>query len=118
MKTTFIFLLFSLLLISCERDNYLIPRKEVPDWLKTQIARDEKEIKDDPKSGKDIGAWFRYEYKGEYYFEYENMISSAFPPVYYFNGNLMNTYEEPYIDYMNKKCCKQIVWKGKYFTIV
>ena len=104
------------LAFSCNND-YLIPNRNVPDWLKERIAADEKAINEDPKSNLNIAAWIRYEYQKQYYFEYHNMISSAFPPVYSFEGELFNFTDEIFADYMDNKCCMKDVWKGDYYSL-
>lgn len=107
-----IFLLFLVFTISsCEKD-YLIPKSEVPDWLRKRIAQDEKEIKSNPQSGLDIAAWIRYEYLDNYYFEYHNLLSSAGPVTYDYDGVIIMLNQEPYLNYNADKCCKQYVWKG------
>lgn len=112
MKKVFILLLFSLFLTSCEKD-YLVPNKEVPQWLKDRIAKDQK----DPNSFSDISAWIRYEYKDKYYYEYNLMTSSQYPPVYTDDGQLFSQTKDSYIDYMNTKCCKKYIWKGKSYSL-
>ncbi len=112
MKKVFILLLFSLFLTSCEKD-YLVPNKEVPQWLKDRIAKDQK----DTNSFSDISAWIRYEYNGKYYYEYNLMTSSQFPPVFTDDGQLLSQTKDSYIDYMNNKCCKKYIWKGKTYSL-
>jgi hypothetical protein len=103
-------------LVSCKKDNYLIPSSEVPKWIQERISHDEKVISSDPKSGLDIAAWIRYKYNSSYYFEYLNLLSSAGPEIYDSAGNKIKLYNEPYIDYSSKKCCRQFVWKGPSYS--
>ena len=98
------------LVISCEKD-YLIPDSEVPDWLRKRIAQDEKLIKSNPQTGLDIAAWIRYKYQSDYYFEYHNLLSSAGPVAYDYDGLVMSNREQ-YLKYNADKCCKKFVWKG------
>ena len=111
MKKTFVLIVLSLCIFSCEKDN-LVSGDEVPEWLKVRIAQDEVEIKRNPQSGLDIGAWIRYKYLSNYYFEYHNLLSSAGPPIYDYNGVIIMLDQEPYLNYYDDKCCKQFVWKG------
>lgn len=104
-------LLPALLLISCEK-QYLVPADEVPGWLKTRIAEIEEEIAENPKSALNIGAWIRYEYKDQYYYEWHNPLSSSFPPVYNADGDMMTYAWDGDDEYYNEKCCKKFVWKG------
>jgi|GEM_PF-1029519 len=114
MKNLVLFLCLFLLASSCEK-NQTVPDDEIPDWLKTRIAQDELTIASNPQSGLDIAAWIRYKYEREYYFEYHNMLSSSFPPVYDYAGESVNYFIDPYTDYQDKKCCKQYVWKGSAY---
>ncbi len=100
-----------MLLISCER-QYLLPSDEVPGWLKTRIAEIEDEIRANPRSGLDIGAWVRYEYQDQYYFEWHNPLSSSFPPIYDFDGDMMTFSWDSNDEYQKDKCCKKYIWKG------
>ena len=105
-----IFFLFGL--ISCEKD-YLIPDKEVPEWLKTKISQDEQEMKDFPQSWKYYGGWLRYEWQNEHYFEYHNELSSSLPGVISAKGDTLHIWANDInTDYYKEKCCKQYVWKA------
>jgi hypothetical protein len=112
MKKILLFLLPVMLFISCEK-QYLIPADEVPSWLKNRIADIEKEIRSDSRY--EMSAWFRYSYSGEYYFEWFNLISSSFPPVYNYDGEIMTFSSELYLQYESEKCCKTTVWKGPQY---
>jgi hypothetical protein len=103
---------FSLIFFSCEKD-YLIPEDEIPEWLKTKIKQEEQIIKESPHLMNAYGAWLRYKWQNEYYFEYHNFLSSSSPVPIKVNGerlyiiaNDINT------DYCKEKCCKQFVWKA------
>jgi len=76
MKKIALIITFSLFLFSCEKD-YLVPKKEVPDWLKSQISIAENSIEADPKGLTAYAAWVRYKWQNEYYFEYHAYVSSA-----------------------------------------
>jgi hypothetical protein len=56
--------------------------------------------------------WSRYSYEGSYYYEWYNVLSSAFPPVYNTNGELMTFSSDLYMQYQTEKCCRTIVWKS------
>jgi hypothetical protein len=116
MKNLVLFLCLFLLTSSCEK-NQTVPDDEVPGWLKTRIAQDELTIASNPQSGLDIAAWIRYKYQKEYYFEYHNMLYSSLPPVYNYAGESVNFLSDPYINYQDKKCCKQYVWKGSAYYL-
>ena len=49
MKKIALMLFISTMFISCEKD-YLIPDKEVPEWLKSKINHDEQMMSDHPSS--------------------------------------------------------------------
>lgn len=111
MKTIMLFLLPAILLVSCEKD-YLVPSNEVPGWLKDRIAETEQEIQSNPKSALDICAWVRYTYKGDYYYEWINLLSSTWPHLYNQKGEMMTFSTMDFEKYWEGKCCKQFIWKG------
>lgn len=98
-------------LVSCEK-NGLVPDNEIPNWLKERIAQDEAKINSDPMSGLDIGAWVRYKFEGEFYFEYKNALSSAGLHLYSETGDQVIASELWWWKYRYNKCCKKYVWKG------
>jgi hypothetical protein len=98
---------------SCEKSSdYLIPESQVPEWLKTRIEQDKKAMESDPRSSLSISAWMRTEYKGAYYFEYINMLSSSLPKPYNFDGTEFQYTHNGFIEYQSGKCCSKYVWKG------
>ncbi len=106
---------FSLIFFSCEKD-YLIPDKEVPEWLKTKINQDEQIIKDSPQLMNSYGAWLRYDWQNEYYFEYHNVLSSSLPQPISTKGDTLHIYATDInTDYYKEKCCKQYVWKASEY---
>ncbi len=111
MKKILFLLMPMMLLVSCEK-QYLIPSDEVPYWLKQRIAETEKQLRSDSHSGYEMTAWSRYSYEGSYYYEWYNVVSSAFPPVYNTKGDLMTFSSDVYMQYQAEKCCRVIVWKS------
>jgi len=114
MKKIALMFFFSFMFISCEKD-YLIPDKNVPDWLKSKINQDEQIIKQSPNSLVSYGAWLRYKWQNEYYYEYHNImsVSSSFPIPFSVNGDsLIVISGGTNSDYWTKKCCGQYVWKA------
>ena len=121
MKNLIVLISFSLLIISCQKDS-LLKSSEIPDWLKDRIAQDEEIIRTNPQSGLQSGAWFRYKNAEGYYFGYINNLSSAFQPLYDFNGdqiifggNNEDFDEDSYRAFYNSLCCKVVVWKGEAY---
>lgn len=113
MKKIVLLITFLLLLISCENICYLIPEKELPEWLKTSIKQDEKMIKEHPGSVTSYGSWIRYEWHDEYYYEYHNSISSLLPkPISHIGDTLDFSAADITKDYHWEKCCDKYVWKG------
>ena len=112
MKKLLLLISFTFFLISCQKDNYLIPNSEVPKWLKERIAQDEKAISSNPQSGLDVTAWIRYKYNDNYYFEYRNGLSNGGPEIYTYDGIQIMLNQDPYLNFNSEKCCKQFVWKG------
>ena len=111
MKRILLILLPAVLFISCERHQYQ-PSGEVPEWLNQKIVEIEGQIRENPKTGFTISAWIRYTYNDEYYFEWHNLLSSSYPPIYDFDGNRMFFRWDNNDDYQKGKCCKQYIWKG------
>jgi hypothetical protein len=109
-KTIFLFAII-LSCLSCEKD-YLVSNKEVPKWLRDKISQDEATIKTDSKLMPNWGAWIRYEFKGNKYYEYDNPLSSSSRNPYSESGERINTFADPYKDYWNDKCCEIYVWKA------
>jgi len=116
MKKLALLFTFSLFLFSCEKD-YLVPNKEVPDWLKSQINKAEKSIKENPKGLTAYAAWVRYKWQDEYYFIYEAYASSASPlAISTTQDTLRINPWDTTTDYYKEKCCKQLIWKGPKYT--
>ena len=105
--------LFLLILIigSCEKTK-TVSDPETPDWLMDRISLDEEAIKSNPQSGLDIAAWIRYTWEDKFYFEYVNLLSSAGPKIYRYDGTELMYTDNIILDYNSKKCCRIYVWKG------
>jgi len=115
MKKLLVIILFSISTLSCEK-NYLIPEKEIPDWLKSEIKVSEQRIQDNPKCLSAWGAWTRSEWQNEYYFEYINPLSSFLCGPISQKGDTLNIYTgTAYLDYGKERCCTHYVWKGPLF---
>jgi len=111
MKRIIFLFAFTLLIVSCEKAK-IEPNHEIPNWLKDRINHDEEIIKFNPQSGLDIAAWVRYNYNGNYYFEYINLLSSLGPRTYKYDGSEYIYTQKNFFDYQSKKCCRYYVWKG------
>lgn len=112
LKNLSLLLILSLVFFSCEKE-YLIPENEVPEWLKSQISQAEKSIKENPKGWHAYGAWIRYKWQEEYYFEYHNMASSSLiMPISATGDTLHFSPGDISTEYYKEKCCRQYVWKG------
>lgn len=112
MKKIMLLSIITFFFISCEKEDYLIPAKDVPDWLKTDIKKQEQIIKDSPKLMNSYGAWIRYEWQNDYYFEYHNDLSSSSPVATSYDGNTRIQVWDASTDYYKEKCCKVYVWKA------
>ena len=80
--------------------------------MQERINHDEAIIKLDPKSGLDIAAWIRYEYKGNFYYEYLNLLSSAGAEIYQNDGTKFDNTKIDIFDYQSNRCCRHYIWKG------
>lgn len=117
MKKIMLLLLFPFIFISCEKNSendFLVPENEVPAWLKTSIQKDEQVINATPKYMQSYGAWKRYEWNNEFYFEYINPLSSYRGSDIAFSGERLS-YEEHAI-YSKERCCMKYVWKAPNYT--
>ena len=103
--------IITVFLTACEKD-YLVPENEIPEWLKVRIAEDEAIIKEEPKFMANYGAWLRYEFNNEKYYEYDNPLSSLSRNPYSETGERINTQVPPFTEYWFKKCCERYVWKA------
>ena len=102
--------------VSCEKD-YLIPGKDVPGWLKSDIKHQEQVIKDSPHLMNAYGGWLRYKWQNENYFEYHNSLSSSYPRAISANGDTLYIWaNDVNTDYYKEKCCKTLVWKAPHFS--
>ena len=86
--------------------------QEIPSWIQERIYHDEQIVKSNPRSGLDIAAWIRYEYKGKFFYEYLNLFSSAGPEIYQNDGTKFNNSEIDIFDYQSEKCCRYYLWRG------
>ena len=111
MKITFLLCIVTILCFSCGKE-YLIPENEVPEWLKERISADEEIIKSEPKLMQNYGAWFRYKFKGDYYYEYDNPLTSLYIDAYSHAGERINLTVVPLDAYREKKCCEKLVWEA------
>lgn len=109
MKKFLLFLLLSFSALSCEKEE-LILKKDIPDWLKTQISSLEQVIKADPNTLLAYTAWVRYEWKNEYYFEFINPPSSFRHLPKCMDGKNLDS--KVWDSYEKEKCCMQYIWKG------
>ncbi len=114
MKRVLLLLLPLMLLTACEK-QYLVPSGDVPGWLKEIIREAEAGEGTSSIYASDMGAWIRYKYDGNYYYEWVNPVMSSFPPVYDHDGRLFTMDQDEYAMYQNGKCCKKYVWKGSAF---
>jgi hypothetical protein len=112
MRKTALLFVFSFIFFSCEKDEF-VPDNEIPSWLKSKINEDEIIIKDSPQFLYAWGAWIRYKWHSDYYFEYHNILSSTQPKPISFSGDTLNIIAtDANTDYYKEKCCKQYVWKA------
>jgi len=108
-KLLFITILFSLLFSSCEKSSDT--GLDLPAWLKEKIEDHDEIITSEPDSFLKICAWIKHTWKGKYYFEFYNPISSSFPRVYNYEGEII-TESKVLTAYYEERCCKTCIWKG------
>ena len=114
MKKIALMLLFSIAFLSCEKTLPDVPKDEIPDWLQTRINHDEQIITQTPKYVLAWGAWVRYKWQSEYYFEYHNPLwATTIAPITETGDTLYSGATN--LEYYNGKCCKQFVWRGPLY---
>lgn len=115
-KLAAIALLFLAIACNSEEDNNLLPNAEIPEWLEQKISADKSIINTDPMRMQNYGAWVRYEFNKEYYYEYDNPLSSVAGIFYSEEGNLINATMPSYKDYPDDKCCGLYLWKAPNYS--
>lgn len=91
---------------------------EIPDWLQRRIENDEAIIATDSTHFPAYGAWAKYEFREDIYFEYKNPVSSLSFSAFFWDGSPVNFSASLQADYQREKCCKQYVWQApKYVSI-
>ena len=105
-------LIFLFLFSNCNKNRF-VPQDEIPQWLKDRIIKDEAVIDSAPELSANSCAWIRYKFKKDYYFEYDNPLSSVMLEVYDYDGNELDYYNNELLKAYDKdKCCKRYVWKA------
>lgn len=97
--------------IACNKEGTYIEVKN-PDWLTSWIARDNELIKANPNSGFEKAAWIRFEWEGEYYFDYINRDNSSGPETYTYDGTKLSLNATALAEYHTKRCCEHVIWVG------
>ncbi|HEX2925029.1 MAG TPA: hypothetical protein VHP38_02020 [Ruminiclostridium sp.] len=106
MKKFILLIVLSLSLLNCQKDKQV----DIPEWLQNNITGLEQQIKIDPGTIVAYTAWVRFEWKNDYYFEYDNPSSSSHSGPNCYDGNILNSAD--FQVYENEKCCMKYVWKG------
>jgi hypothetical protein len=98
--------------IACSKDDDKLSSQPIPKWLKKQIEADEKTIASTPDLMQNYGAWLKYEFNGQTYFEYDNPLSALSRNPYSWEGKRVDVFQPPFTSYWKDKCCEQYVWKA------
>lgn len=102
--------------VACSKKDDVTVSLEIPAWLQLQVTQDENSIAADEKRMENYGAWIRYEFKGSYYYEYDNPLSSLSRNPYSQEGIQIDVATTPYATYWQERCCKQYAWKAPRYT--
>ena len=119
MKTAFLlpFLLPLLFIVACQNDDDSASTSvPVPEWLRDRVAQDEASIAADSTKLRSYGAWIRYNFKNELYYEYDNPLSSMARNPVTVEGEQVNLSDPFFTDYWNKRCCERYVWEGPRYV--
>ena len=100
-----------LMLISCNTDDCLC-EMETPAWLQNRIEEDQLIIESDPDLMQNFGAWFRYEFNDEVFYEYDNPLSSLSRNPYSQEGVRIDLTEPEFANYWDERCCEKLIWKA------
>ena len=104
-------ILFLFIFSNCNKNEY-INDDEIPQWLKERIAEEEFIIEVSQNPMLFLTAWKRYKYKRDYYFEYDDKLSSLAFQVFDYEGKTVDLNSEQYSTYNEDKCCERFVWKS------
>ncbi len=111
------FLLLLMVTVACQNDDDSASTSVVvPAWLQTQIDEDEALIAANSTSLPNYGAWIRYGFKNEFYYEYDNPLSSSFGSPYSEEGDIVNLSNVFFTNYRNERCCARYIWEGPQYT--
>ncbi len=109
MKKLFILFALSILsLTSCQEDEPMTTT-ELPNWLEEKIQFDEDYVSQDASSMLAYGVWVKTRWKGDVYFQYSNLVSSA---IFYPISFERDTVKFNIADYLEHQCCSELVWRG------
>src|SRR5688572_28225099 len=97
--------------MACSKKDDVTVSLEIPEWLQLQVTQDESIIAADEKRMQNYGAWIRYEFRGSYYYEYDNPLSSLSRNPYSREGIRIDLATTPYATYWQERCCAQYVWQ-------
>lgn len=111
MRISVLLLMLVVVLVSCQKEE-LAHESEVPQWLKEWIDTAENSIESNPDKLPNFTAWIRFEYADKYYYEYACPLCSTYSFPRDENGDEINPYEDPYLEYWEKRCCQKYVWKA------
>jgi len=112
MKKILTLILLFVIFSSCEKTPELI----IPDWLQDIINHNEEVLKSNPDSFIAIRAWKAYIFEKDYYFEDVDIISSAGPSFYKYDGTKCSVTNMDYQKFSEKRKFVKYVWKGpNYF---
>jgi hypothetical protein len=109
-KIIFFTSVLAFFIVSCQKEDY--KEKEIPYWLKADIQKQEQIINESPRLMNSYGAWLRYQWKKDFYFEYHNDLSSSSPKATSYDGNTQIQVWDTTTNYYKEKCCKVYVWKA------
>ena len=102
-----------MLFFSCSETRNDGTPVEIPSWLKDKITQDKIDIVRNKQPILQVGKWMQTEYKGDYYYEYNNkLLPTYYPPISYNGDTLDISKSEIHNDYLINKCCEIIVWNG------
>ena len=117
-KLLFLLIICILILASCEKKESLVPKSELPTWLKDIVDGYDLALQQNTNNPVLAGTvWIRYKWNNDYYFEHQSMISSSFDyPISYNRDTLKVCPVCTGTAYHDNKSSKQYVWKGSIYA--
>lgn len=114
MKNLLFVLFISLAFTACQKDEVTQP--DAPLWLQQKISQNETAIQSNENSTLKISAWYRYNFNGKIYYEFQNPETATILNLYNESGQPQENLTDDFTrNYQSGKTSKFLVWAGPDF---